>query len=245
LTLRFNSTLSAYNKARRFVRGHARASAAIAATTAVAGLSAVSVVTGPAPWAEAATSTATASYAGPGTPAGQAGTSLVDAITGGHSSQEQTASTQTPSKPYDIYDSVSPAEVPAGQPVATYADGPYAASPSEVSGHSHVMWIDTNGSDPKASALDVEPGDATPATAAQWVQQKVTEQPKAPAIVYTSLGEWPQVQAAIGTLPTSMQSHVKYWIANPTGTPNMVPGASATQWYWGNNYDISTAQPGF
>jgi hypothetical protein len=24
-----------------------------------------------------------------------------------------------------------------------------------------------------------------------------------------------------------------------------VPGASATQWYWGSSYDISTAQPGF
>jgi hypothetical protein len=24
-----------------------------------------------------------------------------------------------------------------------------------------------------------------------------------------------------------------------------VPGASATQWYWGPNYDISTANPGF
>jgi hypothetical protein len=57
--------------------------------------------------------------------------------------------------------------------------------------------------------------------------------------------EWPQVKAAISTLPASEQSHVKYWVADPTGTPHMVPGASATQWYWGSNYDISTAQPGF
>jgi hypothetical protein len=25
----------------------------------------------------------------------------------------------------------------------------------------------------------------------------------------------------------------------------MVAGASATQWYWGSSYDISTASPGF
>ena len=42
-----------------------------------------------------------------------------------------------------------------------------------------------------------------------------------------------------------MQAHVKYWIADPTGTPHIVPGASATQWFWGSSYDISQAQPGF
>ena len=42
-----------------------------------------------------------------------------------------------------------------------------------------------------------------------------------------------------------MQHHVKYWIADPTGTPHILPGAEATQWYWGPSYDISTANPGF
>ena len=31
--------------------------------------------------------------------------------------------------------------------------------------------------------------------------------------------------------------------ANPTGVDHIVPGASATQWYWGTNVDISTASP--
>jgi hypothetical protein len=26
---------------------------------------------------------------------------------------------------------------------------------------------------------------------------------------------------------------------------HIVPGASATQWYWGTNYDISSVTPGF
>ena len=41
-----------------------------------------------------------------------------------------------------------------------------------------------------------------------------------------------------------MQAHVKYWIADPTGTPHILP-AAATQWYWGASYDISAAHPGF
>jgi hypothetical protein len=42
-----------------------------------------------------------------------------------------------------------------------------------------------------------------------------------------------------------MHSHVKYWIADPTGYEHIVPGSSATQWYWGQNYDISSVAAGF
>ena len=149
-----------------------------------------------------------------------------------------------PAQPYQVYDSVTPSALPAGAAVATYADGGYAVNPAQVAGHPHVTWIDTNGSDPSANALDVEPGDATPAMAATWAWQKLHTDPGATAIVYTMMSQWPATQAAINTLPAPMQSHVKYWIADPTGVPHVVPGASATQWYWGPNYDISTALPG-
>ena len=108
-----------------------------------------------------------------------------------------------------------------------------------------MLWIDTNGSDPAANVLDVEPGDATPAGAAQWVQQRLSAQPHAVAIVYTMMSDWQQVKDNVAALPASMQSNVRYWIADPTGVPHMVPGASATQWYWGNSYDITTANPNF
>ncbi len=85
----------------------------------------------------------------------------------------------------------------------------------------------------------------TPAMATTWVSQKLTAEPKSVAIVYTDLSEWPAVQQAIATLPSGMQSQVRWWIADPTGYPHVVPGSSATQWYWGQNYDISTAEPGF
>jgi hypothetical protein len=250
------STLSLYDKARRFVSEHGRISVAVGATAVVAGIGTAGAVVGPAPSAESAAHLATMAYTGPATPGGPAETAMFRSLFGsssaghdgtvGQNNGQQAGSAAQPEQPYTIYDSVNPSAVPAGQRIATYVDGPYAVSSSQVAGHPSVLWIDTNGSNPKAaSALDVEPGDATPAGAAQWVQQKLSASPNSTAIVYTMQSEWSQVKGAISTLPSSMQSHVKYWIADPTGTPHMVPGASATQWYWGNSYDISTAQPGF
>jgi hypothetical protein len=149
------------------------------------------------------------------------------------------------SKPYLIYDSVTPSAIPAGQRAAVYVNGSYAASADQVAGHGKVLWIDTNGSDPNANILDVEPGDATPAGAAVWVGQRLQAHPHSVAIVYTMMSDWSTVQADVAQLPAWMHSHVRYWIADPTGQPHVVPGASATQWYWGSGYDITTAVPGF
>jgi hypothetical protein len=150
-----------------------------------------------------------------------------------------------PTRPYTMYDSVTPGALPANQPAAVYADGAYAASSSEMSGHHSVLWIDTNGSDPNANVLDVEPGDATPAGSAQWVQAHLSKQPHSVAIIYTMRSDWSAVQGAVAGLPSWEQSHVRYWIADPTGVPHVVPGSSATQWYWGSSYDMSTANPNF
>jgi hypothetical protein len=148
-----------------------------------------------------------------------------------------------PARPYEIYDSVTPSSIPSGHEIATYADGGYAVSPAAVAGKK-VLWIDTNGSDPRAAALDVEPGDASPAGAGSWAADKLHADPRGQAIIYTMRSEWPAAQAAVGaSLPASLQSHVRWWIADPTGVPHVVPGASATQWYWGPNYDITTATP--
>ena len=150
-----------------------------------------------------------------------------------------------PARPYQIYDSVTPSAIPAHARIATYADGGYAVRPAQVAHRGHVLWIDTNGADPRASALDVEPGDATPAMAATWAWHKLHAAASSVAIIYTMRSEWPAAQAAVRHLPAPMQSHVRWWIADPTGVNHIVPGASATQWYWGHNYDITTAKPGF
>lgn len=156
----------------------------------------------------------------------------------------QPAPAPAPAQPYQVYDSVTPSQIPAGQPVATYADGGYAVNPANVASRAHVTWIDTNGSDPKAAALDVEPGDATPQQAAQWTWNKLHGAAGQIAVIYTMRSEWPATQAAIAALPQAMQHQVRWWIADPTGVAHVVPGAQATQWYWGQNYDISTALPG-
>ena len=151
----------------------------------------------------------------------------------------------TPRRPYQMYDSVTPAAIPGGKAIATYADGPYAASPATLH-HRNVTWIDTNATDPAgATVLDVEPGDATPATAATWARTRLDTHPHATAVIYTMRTEWPATQTAIATLPHWQQHHIRYWIADPTGTPHLIPGSAATQWYWGTHYDISTVTPTF
>jgi hypothetical protein len=152
----------------------------------------------------------------------------------------------TPAKPYQIYDSVTPGSIPASQgAVASYADGPHPVSASQVAGRKSVLWISITGQDYGASVVDVEPGDATPAGAASWAQHRLSANPQAIARIYTMISDWPAVKAAVASLPAQMQARIHYWIADPTGSPHIVPGSDATQWYWGPNYDITTAAPGF
>ncbi|MBO0822684.1 MAG: hypothetical protein J2P27_02365 [Actinobacteria bacterium] len=151
-----------------------------------------------------------------------------------------------PPRPYQIYDSVTPSAIPrSSQAVAVYSNGHYWTSPRQVGHRGLVLWIDTNGSNIRADVLDVEPGDATPLQAAGWVQRKLNAKPNSTAIIYTMRSEWGAVQAAVGRLAWWMPSHTKYWIADPTGVPHIVPGSQLTQWYWGRNFDISTAIPWF
>ncbi len=148
-------------------------------------------------------------------------------------------------RPYLIFDSVTPAAIPAGHEIATYADGPFPVSSAEVAGRGPVLWIDINGTDPSASVLDVEPGCATVSAAPGWVMRRLAANPHALAIIYTMRSEWPAAETAVAGLPARMRSQIRWWIADPTGYPHVLPGSQATQWYWGSSYDISTATPAF
>ena len=159
--------------------------------------------------------------------------------------QAQVTATQAQPQPYLIYDSVNPQAIPGDPVVATYADGPNPDPPSSVANFSHVLWVDIDASDPQANALDIEPGCATPSEAAGWVSARLSADPHTVAILYTMISQWPTVRADVSSLPSWMQSRIRWWIADPTGSPHIVPGSQATQWYWGQNYDISTALPGF
>jgi hypothetical protein len=151
-----------------------------------------------------------------------------------------------PSKPYAFYDSVEPQTVPAGAIVGTYSTGAHPIAASTVAGRKQVLWIDTLATDPQGSgALDVEPGCATPSQVPGWVSSRLKAHPGQIAIVYMSLSEWPQVKADVASLPAWMQSRIRWWVADPTGVPHIVPGSQATQWYWGSTYDESMAAPNF
>ena len=150
-----------------------------------------------------------------------------------------------PAKPFLVYDSVTPETIPGNPVIATYADGPNPDTPAMVAGRTNVIWISITGYDYNASALDIEPGCASPSQAASWVSGRLTSHPHGVAILYTMISDWSAVQENVASLPSWMKSHIRWWIADPTGTPHIVPGSQATQWYWGPNYDISTALPGF
>jgi hypothetical protein len=130
--------------------------------------------------------------------------------------------------------------------VGTYSTGAHPIPASAVAGRKQVLWIDTLATDPAGSgALDVEPGCASPSQVPGWVSSRLKAHPSQIAIVYMSLSEWPQVQADVASLPSWMRSRIRWWVADPTGVPHLVPGSQATQWYWGSSYDESMAAPNF
>jgi hypothetical protein len=160
-----------------------------------------------------------------------------------HAAKRHAAKKAAPKKRYQypIYDSVTPSALPHGKVAAVYANGAYKALGHQVKHAKSVLWIDTNGGNPGATVLDVEPGDATPAGAAAWVQQRLAKHPNSVAILYTMQSSWQDVKDNVAHLPKWQQDKVRYWIADPTGVQHMVPGADATQWYWGAHIDISVA----
>ena len=220
----------------RFLVAHPRLAVSLAAAAATA-----TVIVAGAPGASAATVA--------GGQASQGGTLSVSSLIAGKVKPHKPAAPAKPAaagqQEFTFYDSITPSEIPAHEQMATYADGDYAVDRSQVSDPDQVIWIDTDGHDANADALDVEPGDATPSEVAGWVQRRLSTHPGAVAIVYTMRSDWAAAKASVATLPASMQAQVRWWIADPTGHPHIVPGAQATQWYWGQNYDINTAEPGF
>lgn len=98
------------------------------------------------------------------------------------------------------------------------------------------------------ASVGASTGSGPPAGAAGHTQVSpadLSHDPRAHACIYTMRSEWPAVRAAVHKLPDHMRSQVRWWIADPTGIPHVVPGASATQWYWGQHFDVSTANPDF
>jgi hypothetical protein len=137
-----------------------------------------------------------------------------------------------------MYDAIIPANIPAdAQMVAGYVNGEWAwAAPLDAFArwpHAAHIRIDVNGSMPHfAEVIDVEQGDATPATAGRWVRERLALG-NVKATVYCTLSSLPAVQeACAGTAAT-------YWVANWTGEPHAVSGTVGTQYKNTPGYDLS------
>ena len=146
-----------------------------------------------------------------------------------------------------IYDSIFVDELPKNAYIAVYGNGIYAANLEVVKKRKpkKVLTIDVIGNRPDFNMLDIETFDATPQDAPPWVRKHVDHfgigDPHVHARLYCNLSTWPLAKAQVAQLPWEYRQHVRWHIANPTGVPHLVPGSTATQWYWGKRYDQSLA----
>ena len=141
------------------------------------------------------------------------------------------------SRSYLIYAPVTPAAIPAHQKVATDANGRSAFSADPP----RARAVDRHQREqPRGLGLDVEPGDATPSTAASWALHMLSGGPH----LHDGFGVAERAGRR-GKLPSPIHSHVRRRIADPAGGPHIVPGSSATQWYWGSKYHVSTVPSDF
>jgi hypothetical protein len=130
--------------------------------------------------------------------------------------------------------------------VALYVNGLYTWTRPLAHAWTKVLWIDVLGTAPgQASILDVETGDARPADVPGWCSARLAAVPDSLLRLYCNLEKWPAVRAEVAALPADARARVRYWIANPTGSPHLVPGSAATQWSWGEDWDTSSYGPGW
>jgi hypothetical protein len=128
-----------------------------------------------------------------------------------------------------MYDSVTPSAIPPDAAmVAGYVNGPYqwAAEDWFAFPHAVLVEISVRANYPGGHVLDVEPGDATPAQAPDWVQMRRMSGLLMPA-VYCNLSTWPTVRNEFfrRRIPEPL-----YWIAHYDGKFEIPSGAVAKQY---------------
>ena len=143
-----------------------------------------------------------------------------------------------------MYDSTQPSLIPAdAQYIAIYANGDYPSSRDTVKKQfpsARIFTIDVLNTDPAGCGIaDVENGDMQPSDVPGWVDRRLRAHPGVLCRIYCNQSTWPSVKSEVAKLPQEQRDSVRYWIADPTGTEHSVPGADATQWFWGDNWDQS------
>lgn len=149
-----------------------------------------------------------------------------------------------------LYDSTQPLECPHESAyMAIYSNGRYKADRAAVQAAypDTTIWnIDVLGNNPSgASIFDIEKYDGQPDQVLSWVPDRLDAVPNSPARLYCNISTWPSVRLYVARLSPQDREWVRYWIANPTGRPHIVPGAEATQWDWLTLYDISEITSSF
>ena len=137
-----------------------------------------------------------------------------------------------------MYDSVSPSGIPAGaELVAGYVDGRYAnvAAMKERFPKARVVTIAVS-SKTRAMVLDVEPGDASPATAVTWCTTTMAETDNSRLTVYCQASTVPAVKAAFKAAGVSLP---QFWVAQWDGVHSLPAGAVAKQHTSTKHYDVS------
>lgn len=136
-----------------------------------------------------------------------------------------------------MYDSVDANQIPAdAQMVAGYVDGRFRWSDAAWARFPHAVKVriavlhTTN----DGHVLDVEPGNASPTDAVQWVQMR--RKAGADPTVYCNASTWPSVRQAFQRASVA-EPH--YWIAAWNGQQTIPPGAVAHQYKTTNAYDVS------
>lgn len=125
-----------------------------------------------------------------------------------------------------LLDSVTAARLPAdARLVGAYVDGHYAnvAAVRARCPRATVVTITVLGT-AGANVADCEPGDLTPASAADWAAREIAAGRK--PTIYCNLSTWPSVQTEVA----KRRITVSYWIAHYDGKAEMIPGAVAKQY---------------
>jgi len=137
-----------------------------------------------------------------------------------------------------MYDSVNPARIPRdAQIVAGYVNGPYKWSDTDWALFPNAIHVGiaVRASFDGGEVLDVEPGDATPAQAPNWVLMRRAR--GVDPTIYCNESTWPTVVRAFdaaGVVPPH------YWIAHYDGDERIPIGAVAKQYRNTADWDISS-----
>jgi hypothetical protein len=157
---------------------------------------------------------------------------------------------------FAMYDAIIVADLPADAAAyAGYVNGHWPTWPVLAATHPHAKRLSIAVfSDADADCLDIETGDATPASAPAWVRRQHARGLNRP-VAYANRSTMPAVIRALRAAGIK-RSQVRLWVADYTGRPHLPilswgarpTRADACQWTdkaHGRSLDESLCAPGF